>query len=203
MADGLGSVQRHRGCRSRHAARAERLSLPGTFIHHLRGGACQVRIVARQRTRWIKGYMQTWLVPMRQPANLGRELGPAGFLGFQVMVGGTVLTALVHPWFYALAAFDLTTPSSPDRRCWGSRSGSSPLSVLGRAISPRWRSGSWRSSAAAGRQLLKQVPLMPLYWLLISGAAYRAIWQFATDRFAWEKTEHGVSVGMRRAKPES
>ena len=54
-----------------------------------------------------------------------------------------------------------------------------------------------------GRQLLKQVPLMPLYWLLISGAAYRAIWQFATDRFAWEKTEHGVSVGMRRAKPES
>ena len=59
------------------------------------------------------------------------------------------------------------------------------------------------SSAAAGRQLLKQVPLMPLYWLLISGAAYRAIWQFATDRFAWEKTEHGVSVGMRRAKPES
>ena len=61
----------------------------------------------RQRTRWIKGYMQTWLVHMRQPAKLWRELGPAGFLGFQVMVGGTVLSALVHPWFYALAAFDL------------------------------------------------------------------------------------------------
>ena len=61
----------------------------------------------RQRTRWIKGYMQTWLVHMRQPAKVWRELGPAGFLGFQVMVGGTVLSALVHPWFYALAAFDL------------------------------------------------------------------------------------------------
>ena len=56
------------------------------------------------------------------------------------------------------------------------------------------------------RQLIKQVPLMPLYWLLISGAAYRAIWQFMTDRFAWERTEHGVSHFRpregRRPKPE-
>jgi hypothetical protein len=40
---------------------------------------------------------------------------------------------------------------------------------------------------------------MPLYWLLISGAAYRAIWQFMTDRFAWEKTEHGVGSAMTKA----
>ena len=32
---------------------------------------------------------------------------------------------------------------------------------------------------------------MPLYWLLISAAAYRALWQFMTARFEWEKTEHG------------
>ena len=44
---------------------------------------------------------------MRQPARLWRELGPAGFLGFQVTIGGTVLSALVHPWFYALAALDV------------------------------------------------------------------------------------------------
>jgi hypothetical protein len=48
-------------------------------------------------------------------------------------------------------------------------------------------------------RLFKQVPLMPLYWLLISGAAYRAIWQFMTDRFAWEKTEHGVGSAMTKA----
>jgi hypothetical protein len=39
---------------------------------------------------------------------------------------------------------------------------------------------------------------MPVYWLLISAAAYRAIWQFATARrFEWEKTEHGISRGAR------
>ena len=42
------------------------------------------------------------------------------------------------------------------------------------------------------RFLLIQIPLMPLYWLLISAAAYRALWQFMTARFVWEKTEHGA-----------
>jgi hypothetical protein len=37
---------------------------------------------------------------------------------------------------------------------------------------------------------------MPVYWLLIS-AAYRALWQFMTARFKWEKTEHGL--GRRRS----
>jgi glycosyltransferase XagB len=41
--------------------------------------------------------------------------------------------------------------------------------------------------------LLGQVALMPLYWLLVSVAAYRAIWQFVTARFTWEKTEHGMT----------
>jgi hypothetical protein len=45
--------------------------------------------------------------------------------------------------------------------------------------------------------LLRQIPLMPLYWLLISAAAYRALWQFMTARFVWEKTEHGLA----RARP--
>jgi hypothetical protein len=42
--------------------------------------------------------------------------------------------------------------------------------------------------------LLGQVPLMPLYWLLVSAAAYRAAWQFARAPFKWEKTEHGLSL---------
>ena len=44
------------------------------------------------------------------------------------------------------------------------------------------------------RELVWQVPLMPLYWLLVSAAAYRALWQFVTDRFGWEKTEHGLAL---------
>jgi glycosyltransferase XagB len=51
------------------------------------------------------------------------------------------------------------------------------------------------------RHLLKDVPLMPLCWLLISAAAYRAVWQFMTARFEWEKTEHGVAARRARCTP--
>lgn len=153
----------------------------------------------RQRTRWLKGYMQTWLVHMRSPRALWRELGPQSFFAFQVVVGGTVLSALVHPWFYALAAFDLTNGAF---LTW-------PVSLLG---VPFWLVASlslatgYLASMALGlfalhhrgaRQLIPQVPLMPLYWLLISAAAYRALWQFLTARFTWEKTDHGLARSIK------
>src|SRR5687767_10975045 len=53
----------------------------------------------KQRTRWCKGWMQTWLVHMRSPGALKRELGWPGFAVFQLLVGGTVLAALVHSLF--------------------------------------------------------------------------------------------------------
>jgi cellulose synthase/poly-beta-1,6-N-acetylglucosamine synthase-like glycosyltransferase len=153
----------------------------------------------RQRTRWLKGYLQTWLVHMRSPGMLWRELGPRGFFGFQIMVGGTVLSALVHPWFYVLAACELADGGFLVR----------PESLLGW---PFWLV-AWFDLAAGYlasmglallavrrrgyRALLKQIPLMPIYWLLISAAAYRALWQFMAARFVWEKTDHGLAA--RRA----
>jgi hypothetical protein len=31
------------------------------------------------------------------------------------------------------------------------------------------------------------------YWVLISVAAYRGLWQLIRDPFLWEKTQHGLS----------
>jgi cellulose synthase/poly-beta-1,6-N-acetylglucosamine synthase-like glycosyltransferase len=149
----------------------------------------------RQRTRWLKGFIQTWLVHMRSPRALWRELGPRGFLTLQTVIGGTVLSALVHPWFYVLAGFDLASGAFIDR----------PASLLGL---PFWLIAcfdlitGYIASMAVGflaarrrgyRGLLLQVLLMPFYWLLISVAAYRAVLQFMTARFEWEKTEHRLA----------
>jgi cellulose synthase/poly-beta-1,6-N-acetylglucosamine synthase-like glycosyltransferase len=149
----------------------------------------------RQRTRWLKGYVQTWLVHMRSPRALWRELGTRGFLGFQIMVAGTVLSALVHPWFYLLAGLELAAGNFLTE----------PESLLGW---PFWLIAwfdllaGYLASMGLGllavkqrgyRALLWQVPLMPIYWLLISAAAYRALWQFMTARYEWEKTEHGLA----------
>jgi cellulose synthase/poly-beta-1,6-N-acetylglucosamine synthase-like glycosyltransferase len=154
----------------------------------------------RQRTRWLKGYVQTWLVHMRNPRALWRELGPRGFLGFQIMLGGTILSALAHPWFYVLVGFQLADggvlvrPSSTFGWLFWLIAGfdlsAGYLAAMGLGLLAVQRRGY--------RALLKQIPLMPVYWLLISAAAYRALWQFMTARFEWEKTEHGVGPRLSR-----
>lgn len=106
-----------------------------------------------------------------------------------------MLSALVHPWFYGLVAFELTLGMLFER----------PQSLLGHFL---W-SAAWfdlivgyvaamalafiTTRARGYGALLRHVPLMPVYWLLISGAAYRALWQFWTAPFKWEKTEHGLT----------
>ena len=182
----LGIRLARNGYRCRMLASTTYEEAPSTYMSWL-----------RQRTRWVKGYLQTWLVHMRDPRALWRELGPRGFLAFQIMIAGTVLSALVHPWFYALVAFDLATRGMLEL----------PESPLGW---PFWLiacfdlSVGYLASMALGllalrrrgdARLLPQIPLMPIYWLLISAAAYRALWQFATARFEWEKTEHGLANG--------
>ena len=63
----------------------------------------------RQRTRWFKGWAQTWAVHMRTPVRLLRELGPGGFLTFQLVVGGNVLAALIHPVFLGFLIYAIVT----------------------------------------------------------------------------------------------
>ena len=70
----------------------------------------------KQRTRWCKGWMQTWLVHMRSPRLLKRELGWLGFAVFQLLVGGTVLAALVHSLFVAKLLLELAGPPPRTRR---------------------------------------------------------------------------------------
>jgi hypothetical protein len=39
--------------------------------------------------------------------------------------------------------------------------------------------------------------LMPLHWLLLSAAAWRALYQLLRDPFRWEKTAHGLARTSR------
>jgi glycosyltransferase XagB len=57
-----------------------------------------------QRTRWIKGWMQTYLVHMRRPVRLWRDLGAWKFTGFHVTICAMLVSMLAHPWFYVVAA---------------------------------------------------------------------------------------------------
>jgi len=158
-----------------------------------------------QRTRWLKGWMQTYLVHMRAPRCLWRQLGGRRFLGLQVLMGGLILSALVHPWFYALLALDV----------WHGRLLGIPGSLPGRTLlwigifnlAAGYASAIALGSVATARRghfrLAAQALLMPIYWLAISFAAYRALVQLVSAPYYWEKTEHrGPAVRCAPSTPE-
>jgi cellulose synthase/poly-beta-1,6-N-acetylglucosamine synthase-like glycosyltransferase len=148
----------------------------------------------RQRTRWLKGWMQTYLVHTRRPLRLVADLGVRGTLGFHMLMGGLVLSALAHPLLYVLLAWQaaagrLLAPAQ------------TPLeAALWTAAWINLAAGYLASIAVGAASALRRgqpglalsALLMPLCWLLVSAAAYRALYQLATDPYRWEKTEHGL-----------
>jgi cellulose synthase/poly-beta-1,6-N-acetylglucosamine synthase-like glycosyltransferase len=147
----------------------------------------------RQRSRWIKGYMQTHLVHMRNPVALWKKVGWKGFLGFNFFIGATPITFLIYPIllgiFISYMVFDLDNL---------------------RSLFPDWVLFMSIINLMAGNILMIYVNMMavfkrryyelilfaianPIYWLLHSWAAYKGLYQLIVKPFYWEKTNHGLS----------
>jgi cellulose synthase/poly-beta-1,6-N-acetylglucosamine synthase-like glycosyltransferase len=147
----------------------------------------------RQRSRWLKGYMQTWLVHMRSPLALLRNAGLGGFIGFQLFVGGTFLSALANPVLWAIFLLS---------KFFGAHLLSAPAAAMAAHVSI--------VGLAAGNGMFAYLAMLapfrrgwleltpygltaPVYWLLISCAGARALWQLFFRPWYWEKTAHGLS----------
>ena len=147
----------------------------------------------RQRSRWIKGYMQTYLVHMRNPVALWRKLGWKGFIGFNFFVGATPVTFLVYPIllfiFLAYVVFNLASIKT---------------------LFPDWVLFISIFNLMVGNILMIYVNMMavfkrrfyelilfaianPIYWLMHSAAAYMGLYQLVVKPYYWEKTTHGLS----------
>ena len=148
-----------------------------------------------QRSRWMKGWMKTWRVHMREPRRLWRQAGPRGFFTLNIIVGGNVLTALAYPVLVIeLAAYLLTnvTGSTSGLFFTGSLA---PLHIA--AITAGFASTvliGLMGLARRGRLRSGWVlALTPFYWACLSIAAWRALGQLWYDPYRWEKTEHGLT----------
>ncbi len=156
------------------------------------------KVWLNQRTRWFKGWLQTWLVMMREPARLVREMGVVGFLIFQLLIGGMLLSSLSHPWLIMLlvtTAGYLALGFPPADSSEGAlflldltnmAASYGLFLLLGRVVMLREekRSIGWRWI------------YVPFYWLLISVAAWRALLELPRKPFFWDKTPH-VPVSTR------
>lgn len=147
----------------------------------------------RQRSRWIKGYMQTALVHARRPRALVAEIGLRRAAAFTLLIAGTPLTflgmlpGLFVTAFTLLAPAAWTAPFFPEPVLW--------LSVidflLGNAtMIYLTMMGPFKR---ARFDLMVWALLNPVYWVLHSVAAYKGLWQLITRPHYWEKTEHGLT----------
>jgi len=148
-----------------------------------------------QRSRWFKGWMQTFLVHMREPLRSFRELGPFGFATFMLVVGGNTFVALAHPIFVVGLCCRMVfgTDVSIDATLCA-------ISVIAGyvpSVALAWRGLSHRGVPNKLRILV----WTPLHWLLLSAAAWWAAGELILAPTRWNKTEHGLVPPQSGASP--
>jgi len=145
-----------------------------------------------QRSRWFKGWMQTWLVHMRSPYRLFQDLGFRGFVAFQAIVGGNALVAIAHPALLAGAFWELGTLAAKDKPS---------AAMLYLSYYCASAAFGYLISAAFGwcglryRDVPQKITILvwtPVHWVLLSAAAYWAAAELILSPFRWRKTEHGL-----------
>lgn len=159
----------------------------------------------RQRSRWMKGWMQTWAVHMRDPRRLWDEAGPRGFLALNIIFGGNILTSLAFAVLIVkLIAYLLLADSG---LLFGDRLSSLHLLAIACGFIATCiigLTGLMRRGRLRDGWILA---LTPIYWGCLSIATWRALWQFWTRRYHWEKTEHGLvhrtgTMAVNRRRPQ-
>ncbi len=148
----------------------------------------------RQRSRWVKGYMQTAIVYNRHPVKMIKKIGLKNWLSFQLLVTGTPLTFLINPIMWGVFLIWLFTGT---HFLSGLLPGYVEIAGIISFIAGNLILILINFAAAFSRKYYRLIPfafLNPLYWVLHSIAAYKALWQLIFKPYYWEKTTHGVSV---------
>jgi cellulose synthase/poly-beta-1,6-N-acetylglucosamine synthase-like glycosyltransferase len=153
----------------------------------------------KQRSRWYKGYLQTWLVHLRHPRRLVAEVGWRQFIAFNLFVGGTPLLALLNPVFWAMTI--LWFVRQPP---WVAELFPAPIYYAGTVcfvlgnVSVIY-ANLLGAQIARRPNLVLAALLSPIYWLLMSAAAAKATVQLIHAPSYWEKTTHGLDRRLHSA----
>jgi cellulose synthase/poly-beta-1,6-N-acetylglucosamine synthase-like glycosyltransferase/type II secretory ATPase GspE/PulE/Tfp pilus assembly ATPase PilB-like protein len=148
----------------------------------------------RQRSRWIKGYIQTWLVHMRHPLQLMRDIGPRAFFSFQLLIGGTFFSLLVNPIYWLMTSawyffrWDLIQLLFPGLIFF---IGAICLYIGNFVFTYVNIAGAMRRKYY---DMVRVTLFSPAYWALMSIGAWKGFLQLLTKPHFWEKTIHGLNI---------
>ena len=134
----------------------------------------------KQRARWIKGHVVTYIMHMKRPKALISEVVLLSFIVVQLLVPVPVLIYFFSPLLHLIIIF----------------SGLGVNSFLLFNIILYFCSVSLLAFLSIQRRkswsLLMYSLLVPMYNFLHPIACYRGIWQLITSPYRWDKTEHGM-----------
>ncbi len=152
-----------------------------------------------QRTRWMKGFIQTSIVHLRHPFRFKKEIGGwINFFAFLYIVPGTIVLNLLNFLSWITQFIWFTTEAAFIQRLYP------PLILYFSIFS--FLVGNfvfmYMNLLAVYRRkryaLLKYVLLTPLYWMLLAVATMRAVLQMISSPHTWEKTRHGSHLREQR-----
>ncbi len=150
-----------------------------------------------QRTRWVKGYIQTYLVHMRRPHELVQHWKEPHVITFQLIVGGKVASMLINPimWILTITYFIFRAQIGTQIESFF------PPAVfymgLFSLVFGNFLYLYYYMIGCAKREqyeLIKYVFFVPIYWLMMSAAAYVSIYKLIVAPHHWSKTKHGLHL---------
>ena len=153
-----------------------------------------------QRTRWLKGWMQTILVHSRNPFHLVQDIGLKNTIVFHLILTSIVVSTLIHPVFivYTINQFIWLHVSSLSAKDSILVAGSVFNLVGGYTTYGLLALAVLRSTGY--QEFAKSLVTLPVYWLLLSIAGWRALVHLFVVPHHWEKTPHGLAIRASRPK---
>lgn len=154
---------------------------------------CRAWPWVRQRSRWLKGFLITWCVHMRQPGRLLRDLGWKRFLGLQTMLLAGFCQFACAPllWSFWLVLAGLPHPIA---MTLGMPMVWTMVTVFILAETLNIGLAMIAVSGKAHRHLMGWTFTLPLYFALGAFAAFKALHEMVVSPFYWDKTQHGVTA---------
>ena len=155
----------------------------------------------RQRSRWYKGYLQTFLVHTRHPVDMVRELGLVPALRISNLTAGMPIAntlnllfwTLLLVWFAGKPDFMHSLfPGPIYYLCVLMFTVGNLATIMLGVVSTR---------TLGKPHLLGAALLVPGYWFLQSMAAIKSMAQLIYKPSYWEKTVHGLSAMPGASRP--
>jgi len=166
--------------------------------------ACpSLRYWISQRSRWVKGYIQTYLVHLRSPLRLWRTLGCTNGIHFHLLIGGTPLCQLISPFYWILTLLWLVVrPVGVEAFFPGPVFAMGAFCLFAGNFIFAYTSGI--ACVRRGRGHLAKYGLaMPIYWLLLSIGAWRGFLELLYRPHHWAKTKHFADTQSDRELDDS